>query len=639
MKDGGRKGDATIENPQGLPLKADGSVDIDKIRLKLLFICRAKPPLEVVANYLTRRGWETVVTREMVEAFKIVSTFKPDFVLVSVNIQSPKLPQLPTVLYQTFKVPVIIFGESLNTKTLKGLQTIVANHKMPGALSGPSVHRRLKQILQDMYAPEAAISLEAEEQNNGSVTNQEGKGKKKGAFGKATVSDDEADSNEKQSEMMRFSKDEEEKGSGLYMPDGESEQNPKSAKRSANDRHKSKDGSDGDVLDGEEEDLDFAALAAQYGATKQDDEPTGGVGSVTALDESKKREAANSGPNKAANSATENSQADAKTATEGGEKKRKLIYQKSAPKAGANANRTNSNVDLEDAGKKTESGKFQQGEANPTDGMSPEELADFLAGHPKAEAEQKAVDKKTSSVVVPQGNAPDQNTAVKQEESQAIFKAIQEIAKISILPLETGPEKHRTVFECTVFSVKIAAQTVYAMIFVEGAVHDEIQFISRFHANLVEKLPMEVDQTSVSEPVRFAQQFKAEMLQNSVEKPTAATFSLRSGRGNVHFVLVGSEQVTTKIGPALDGQKAQITPEDLVADLPVGVDVFLFLPKNNKYFLYLKPESSIAKEQKDRFSERKAKLYISKDDIESFKESLKRNKTMELIITPKKKVA
>ena len=124
-----------------LPRTPDGAVDVDRIPIKVLILCKTKKAIDPVATYLIRRGWETIVTNNIKEAFKIVTAFKPDFVLVSVNIPSPKLATLPSVLYKNFHAPVITFCETSDTRPMLAMQTIQANYKMAGALSGPSVHR------------------------------------------------------------------------------------------------------------------------------------------------------------------------------------------------------------------------------------------------------------------------------------------------------------------------------------------------------------------------------------------------------------------------------------------------------------------------------------------------------------------
>ena len=63
--------------------------------------------------------------------------------------------------------------------------------------------------------------------------------------------------------------------------------------------------------------------------------------------------------------------------------------------------------------------------------------------------------------------------------------------------------------------------------------------------------------------------------------------------------------------------------------MPVGVDLFLHLPKNNKDYLYLRPASSITEEQKVRLIQKEAKLFVAKKDIAAYKGAARRNKTIE----------
>lgn len=179
-----------------LPRLADGTVDIDRIDLRLLFVCSNKQAIGSVGSFLKRRGWETAIVTKINDAFKLIATFKPDFVLLSVNFKSPKINQLPLVLKNTFKVNVVTFSETSDTKTLQLFQKIPADYKVQGSISGPSLQRRMRQILQEIYKV-GGDSRKPATANENNDSGESAMNRNRGS----------AEEKDKQSEMMRFSKD------------------------------------------------------------------------------------------------------------------------------------------------------------------------------------------------------------------------------------------------------------------------------------------------------------------------------------------------------------------------------------------------------------------------------------------------
>lgn len=127
-------------------------IDVNSVKIKLVILCKNKNALESSSSYLNRRGWETTVTTDVRALFKLIGVSSPDFVMLSVNAVTNKIAQMPKIITQTFNIPVITFGEASDTKTLKHLQDIRANYTFQGTASGPGLHRKIKAILQEMYA-------------------------------------------------------------------------------------------------------------------------------------------------------------------------------------------------------------------------------------------------------------------------------------------------------------------------------------------------------------------------------------------------------------------------------------------------------------------------------------------------------
>lgn len=126
-------------------------VDIDKLSVKVLILCQNRSRLDNVASFLNRRGWEAVVVSKIEETIKILASDKPDFVMISMNHSNKKVAVLPTFMTQTFNAKCIVFGELSDSKTIGSIHASKAQYKMMGSVSGPSVHRKIKQILNDIY--------------------------------------------------------------------------------------------------------------------------------------------------------------------------------------------------------------------------------------------------------------------------------------------------------------------------------------------------------------------------------------------------------------------------------------------------------------------------------------------------------
>jgi hypothetical protein len=131
--------------------KTTQPVDIETMKVKLLIVCKEQGRLDSVASFLNRRGWEAQVTTKIKDALAIVSTLKPDFVLVSANHPNPKLLRFPIILKATFNISTIGFAETNDGKTQHTLQNLPVEHRIAGELTGPSTQRRIKQILRDLH--------------------------------------------------------------------------------------------------------------------------------------------------------------------------------------------------------------------------------------------------------------------------------------------------------------------------------------------------------------------------------------------------------------------------------------------------------------------------------------------------------
>ncbi|MCB0391728.1 MAG: hypothetical protein KDD58_10570 [Bdellovibrionales bacterium] len=126
-------------------------VDIESMRVSILMIVKNKSQFGSVINFLQRRNWECKVVSQMNEAILSLSRDQPDFVFISFNHPNPKLQKLPTVLAATFNTICVGFCETPDLRTESRLTAAIIPYKLVGAASGPSIHRRVKQILGEFY--------------------------------------------------------------------------------------------------------------------------------------------------------------------------------------------------------------------------------------------------------------------------------------------------------------------------------------------------------------------------------------------------------------------------------------------------------------------------------------------------------
>lgn len=139
-----------------MAISGDGTAieDIDRLGVRVLIVVHQRLKFDPVYQYLSRRGWLVEVTASLNEAIKYVITSKPDLVLLSVNHPHPQVPKLPGFLNQSLKTPCVLFGENADNKTMARLNNSTYSLKILERPSGPTIDRKLKQILQEKFKSE-----------------------------------------------------------------------------------------------------------------------------------------------------------------------------------------------------------------------------------------------------------------------------------------------------------------------------------------------------------------------------------------------------------------------------------------------------------------------------------------------------
>ena len=118
--------------------------------VSVLIIAKDQNQYGKAAQFLSRRGWPAHVVPGIKQAVEYVVKNRPMFVMVSFSIPNANIVKLPALLEKTFGAISIAFGETGDPKTTKRLNTCKMKHIFYGAMSGPSIHMRIKKILIEM---------------------------------------------------------------------------------------------------------------------------------------------------------------------------------------------------------------------------------------------------------------------------------------------------------------------------------------------------------------------------------------------------------------------------------------------------------------------------------------------------------
>ena len=524
----------------------DAPVNIDELKIRLLILCKSKNKFESVANYLIRRGWETTISETIKDAFKTIAVFKPDFVLVSVSTPTSKVAQLPMVIAQTFKTNTVLFSEAADVKSMKALQTIEAQYKISGSASGPSVHRRIKQILQEIHNPKAATG--PREAHNA-------KGDDSGAMvikGSSVNADNPAihpDGGviiQKNAAIAggNFLR------SGSIMQEGEKGQNPTPQFHSGTPE-------------------DFMALAEQFQESES-----------IAPNENDERE---------------------------GESER-----------GAEGSA------LDRASEESARGRSS---ASLRENNSHEHVQPPPTGSAELAPEQTQKKSSTQKYKSHEGMGVHENPmGLPKTSATGIFDKIIHVARACVLPQQAQATKIEAFGDCMIIPILTPGANTYVVLASLGAIEEEIQFSTTFLSRLKTELCGEYPGVQIGDDQRI--EFETIETSAAIENE-AGNFRLKNGSGEVLIKLLREVNYDPRIIAAGVDARVEVDPKDLVPNAAVGVEVFLYLKRNDRYYLYLKPRSRISEKQKGRLIGGGSKLFINKNETDTYRAIFRKNKTLE----------
>ncbi len=82
--------------------------------------------------------------------------------------------------------------------------------------------------------------------------------------------------------------------------------------------------------------------------------------------------------------------------------------------------------------------------------------------------------------------------------------------------------------------------------------------------------------------------------------------------------------------------KSKVKIKDLSPEFSPGVNLYLHMPENKKYFLYLRDIAILSVKQHKKLDVANARIFVKNEDINKFKETVNRNKTIQKLFSTKK---
>lgn len=157
---------------------------------KLLIIKSHPQSLGPVEGFLKNRDWDIKSTHNLKEAMVFLVQNQPQFVMVSIDHPNKKVRNLPKVLSQAFPVCVIAFAEHSTPTSVKVLNDCNSGYAIYHPITGPAVERMVNKYHKDQSASASSGSAQRTWENSGS--NGSGviaiRGGEAGADGTATSS-------------------------------------------------------------------------------------------------------------------------------------------------------------------------------------------------------------------------------------------------------------------------------------------------------------------------------------------------------------------------------------------------------------------------------------------------------------------
>ncbi len=577
-------------------LEQKDSVDLDRICVKLLLIVKSKSQFSSVAQFLTRRGWSVSVCSQMNEAISIISKEPPDFVMISFNHPNPNLLRMPQLLSQSFNSVCVGFCEASDLRTESKLTAAKIQHKLLGAASGPSIHRKIKQIMGDMFG-QSEEGGQAKSLNK--VGNQAGDSSTKVFSGTARETDENGVmvfSNNKQkvpgnaSDLMkRLQAELVDEASEKELAEIEGKES-KLAQESAKSRSGKGDEISLDKL--EENDLDLT----------QEDEPTDSAAIVQSGIKSKNKIAIQKG-----------------VAPDG------RVVDEQGAKLETAASQKNGGLSL-----------AEQMDANAKDKEQKKKTGVMQSGAVKEVDQKKKLGKTLQKDV---GVKKEKLTATKvKKEDDSLFLVCE--TAMQRLKFSTEQKYDRVFYAGVMIPVNSEKHKGFLLLTTKNIRFDKLPMEHQLHEKLAEVA--KENKVTFQFGAAISIEIEIEEVDQWVREKSLFLSAKPLGDGEVWLSFFEKEIHFGEELVANQDNKMTVTAQSLNPEVKLNFDVFLFLKKSNKYLRYLKREGNVGEAQKSKLEKKQVELFINSRDHENFSKYLAENYVIEEVgkkIAEKKKAS
>lgn len=643
------------EEIKNLDKKSFALVKIDQIKLRLLIITKNKKMFEAVASHLQKRGWEAELEDSIKNSFQRIADYKPDFILFSVNMPTRKREQLPMLYYHTFSIPVVLFGENGDILTTKWLQEIETNYKMQGQLTGPSAHRRLKNILHYIKTEDGAVGREIIEKHIAEVEKQT---KAEEALNKEERQQ-RASSRGKQKKTYSFQTEDHHSENKKKVPAylKKLEQEEAEFRKLKNQDIESKR-----LQDSSDEVTGIDPNPGQISSELNQDDEDKNVFSQNEIESIKRARSAWKNKIEEGTSEIDKYMAIAKDGEEdiddaiqseikGTWSKGALNLQvgEESLKAGKLAEEVTQDEEeftLDDINRAAVEFKDQQKKLSIAENIESEKLespqidllnqsAEELKVSDREEFTGEDVEAAKSKF---EDESSDQNYEKFKSQADSLFGRVAKASMESIVDhgsvsLADVSKRQMEKISCV---IPIIAEGKEAYIVVSHEI--EKGAAAKFDEKFISVLREEVKKISPNFEIQEKAYETIEVLsQDDQLIGEVFTKEIESENGKITLKYVDSDDWSLHAEYIEKDKRYKIKAQDLVAEKSQGADVFIFLPKNGRYFLYLKKGSWISKKQIDKLSEAGVSVYVKEVDFEIFKKTHQLNMAEPLFHSAKKK--
>jgi len=115
--------------------------------VRMLVVLNNKKSLEGGLFFLERRGYQITVVNRISEAIQNLQKIRPHTILLSWNLKNTDIRKTYKLLTEKFNLLCIVFAEDPSTRTTASLMSSGIPHSLLSPVSGPSIHMRVQALL------------------------------------------------------------------------------------------------------------------------------------------------------------------------------------------------------------------------------------------------------------------------------------------------------------------------------------------------------------------------------------------------------------------------------------------------------------------------------------------------------------